>query len=308
MKPKILVIMSVFNGINYIKEQVDSILKQEDVNVNLFINFDKSNDGSFEYIKKIAHKDKRITLSEQNKYGSACQNFLNATKKVNVNEYDYISFSDQDDHWKPSKLKNAIRFLSDGYDGYSSNVTLWFYYKNKKKFINKSTKQTGYDHFFEAPGPTSSIVITKELFNKFQKFTILRYKYLKKLKNFFDILVYCFSIESNYKWYIDESSYILYRQHQRNELGYRYSFKSLKKRLHLILKFRWIVDLKIIWISVNTKNSKKLLLSFSNFQFFIRNIVFKFFLIRRSIIDKLLFFIILIYSFIFLRFSVEEKN
>lgn len=306
MKPRILVIMSVFNGIKYIKEQVDSILTQQDVNVNLYVNFDECNDGTFRYLKNIAQKDKRIIMSEQKKYGSACQNNLHAVKQVFVNDYDYVSFSDQDDLWKPTKLKNAVSLLSDGYDGYSSNVTLWFYKKNKKKLINKSTIQTGFDHFFEAPGPTSSIVITKNLFMRFQEFVNLRYPHLKKLKNFFDILVYCYSVETNHKWIIDKKSYIYYRQHLNNELGYRYSLRSLKKRLLFILKFRWILDLKLIWFSVNTKSSKNLLLSFTGLSYFIKNIVFNFFLIRRSLIDKFLFLFVLIYSFIFLRFEVED--
>lgn len=39
----VVVLMSTFNGEKYIKEQIDSILKQENVNVKLLIRDDRFN-------------------------------------------------------------------------------------------------------------------------------------------------------------------------------------------------------------------------------------------------------------------------
>ena len=46
----ILVVLASYNGIKYIKEQIDSILTQKGVNVSLNIYDDCSNDGTLEFI------------------------------------------------------------------------------------------------------------------------------------------------------------------------------------------------------------------------------------------------------------------
>jgi rhamnosyltransferase len=46
MRPTIAVLLAAFNGTPWLKEQVDSILAQENVDLTLFISVDQSSDGT----------------------------------------------------------------------------------------------------------------------------------------------------------------------------------------------------------------------------------------------------------------------
>lgn len=51
---KVTVIMSTYNGHKYIKEQLDSLIKQKDVLINLFIRDDGSSDDTVSIVKSYA--------------------------------------------------------------------------------------------------------------------------------------------------------------------------------------------------------------------------------------------------------------
>ena len=185
MGHRVLVILTVYNGMPYLKKQIRSILNQQDVVVDIFVNLDISTDRSNKLISKISKNNKHVTYSKERKYGSSFQNFINACKSTRINNYSFIAFSDHDDVWEKFKLINAIKVLEKGYDAYSSNVTFWNENNNKKKLIKKSVRRTSMDHFFEAPGPTSTIVLKKDLFVNFRKNIESNFHNLKKVSNFF---------------------------------------------------------------------------------------------------------------------------
>ena len=67
--PKVLVIMSTYNGEKFIKEQIDSILAQKEVDIYLHIFDDCSKDNTVEIVREYEKKDKRVVLhiNEKNK-------------------------------------------------------------------------------------------------------------------------------------------------------------------------------------------------------------------------------------------------
>jgi len=92
--------MATYNGGKYIKEQIDSILCQISTIDELIISDDGSKDETLEVIN--SYDDKRIILlHNQSKHGFV-GNFENALKNA---KGDIIIFSDQDDIWKPNKVK-----------------------------------------------------------------------------------------------------------------------------------------------------------------------------------------------------------
>lgn len=48
---KIAILLAAYNGKAYLKEQIDSILNQEDVAVTIFISIDTSSDGTREWLE-----------------------------------------------------------------------------------------------------------------------------------------------------------------------------------------------------------------------------------------------------------------
>jgi len=79
MGKKIAVLLASYNGTKYIKEQIDSILNQKDVDVTIFISDDVSIDSTLEYLQSI-YKDNRklIYLKNDTKFGGAAKNFLDS--------------------------------------------------------------------------------------------------------------------------------------------------------------------------------------------------------------------------------------
>ncbi len=107
---RVAVLLSSYNGEKYIEEQVESILNQSYKNITLFIRDDCSKDGTAEVIKKYAENENVVFLTAEKNLGYP-GGFYEMLRLIEG--YDYYSFSDQDDVWKPDKIERAVEFLKD---------------------------------------------------------------------------------------------------------------------------------------------------------------------------------------------------
>ena len=231
MHKKIAVLLASYNGVKYIKEQVDSILNQKEVDVTIFISDDLSTDKTIEYLQDIYKDFKNIVyLPSGSKFGGAGKNFFRLIKDVDFSSFDFISFVDQDDIWYEDKLIRAIKTIEDKQlDAYSSNV-LAFWEDSKEMIINKSSSQARYDYLFEAAGPGCTYVLKKDLAIFLQKFICDNWEDVNKVE-LHDWFIYAFARENNYKWHIDEKPSMRYRQHTSNQVGANDGLKAKLKRL-----------------------------------------------------------------------------
>lgn len=102
-----LIMMAVYNGEKYIRQQLDSILIQTVANWKLVIQDDGSKDGTCEIVQEYIDRDGRISLmkNETTNHGPY-QNFnilINKCRKMAV--CDFYLFCDQDDIWDDNKLE-----------------------------------------------------------------------------------------------------------------------------------------------------------------------------------------------------------
>ena len=106
--PVVCVLMSTYNGEKYLREQIDSILNQKDVDVQLIIRDDGSSDCTSEIIKKYAIKCNNVTFyqGENIGVGKSFMRLLHKSPRA-----DYYAFSDQDDIWLDDKLSRAISLI-----------------------------------------------------------------------------------------------------------------------------------------------------------------------------------------------------
>lgn len=109
MTAKVLVVMSAYNGERFIAEQIESILKQKNVEITLLIRDDGSTDGTPDIIRGYAQKNRNIVFIPGNNVGFRASFFNTLVDEKNV--YDYYAFSDQDDYWEPEKLDRAIKMI-----------------------------------------------------------------------------------------------------------------------------------------------------------------------------------------------------
>lgn len=251
---KICVLMAVYEGQKFISRQIKSILSQQKVDFDLFINIDLSEDDSLKICKNFEKKYRNIHVLpfENKRYGSASQNFLELLFNVNINQYSYISFSDQDDIWKPFKLYRSLTKIKK-YNcfAYSSNVQP---FKDRKllAFKDKAQNQKKYDFLFEGGGAGNTYVLDA------QKVMLMLEKIkLSKKKDqimHHDWFVYYYFRSNNLKWYIDKYKSVYYRQHANNELGSNYNIRSHLKRFKLFYSGYWIRQSKLYEEIIGNKN------------------------------------------------------
>lgn len=109
----ISVCMATYNGANYIKEQIDSILIQLDKNDELIIVDDCSTDDTVSIIKSV--KDERIKLfhNEENR-----KHVYTFGRSISLSKNELIFLCDQDDIW----IDDRIKIMKEYFDKISSLV------------------------------------------------------------------------------------------------------------------------------------------------------------------------------------------
>ncbi|KAA8999851.1 glycosyltransferase [Affinibrenneria salicis] len=104
----ISVAMATYNGGEYIKKQINSILEQTIQNIEVIIVDDCSTDNTISLIRSF--QDSRIRLV-QNKRNIGCSgSFQHA---ISLCHGDYIALCDQDDLWKKNKLERLVSNIGD---------------------------------------------------------------------------------------------------------------------------------------------------------------------------------------------------
>jgi teichuronic acid biosynthesis glycosyltransferase TuaG len=99
------IVMPVYNGEAFIREAIESVIRQTYPNWELIIVDDGSTDGSRDIIAKFQDKDDRIVglENDENLGISASRN-----KAMNASNGEWIAFLDCDDQWEEAKLKKQL--------------------------------------------------------------------------------------------------------------------------------------------------------------------------------------------------------
>jgi len=247
--PSVAVLLSAYNGISWIEEQVASIICQKNTSIEIFISVDLSNDKTYEWCQDFAKENVNINvLPYGERFGGAAKNFFRLIRDVDLSYFDYISLSDQDDVWDSEKLSHAIRAIEqDDLDGYSSDVTA-FWSNGREKLVKKSSPQKKLDYFFEAAGPGCTYVLRQKSAQKFKNFLIKNWESVNQVE-LHDWMIYAYFRSQGMKWKIDNKSLMHYRQHRYNQVGLNSGLKAYLIRFNKI-KTKWYRDevQKIIYL------------------------------------------------------------
>lgn len=138
----ISVCIATYNGEKYIKQQLDSILNQIDIDDEVIVSDDYSTDATVEIIKSFS--DSRIVIFENTGKG-LLQNFENAISK---SRGDYIFLSDQDDIWAENKVQICLEDFKKGYELILSDC----------KIFDSETKEIVEESFFKFNNSKKGII------------------------------------------------------------------------------------------------------------------------------------------------------
>lgn len=258
----VLVLMSTYNGEKYLREQIESILNQENVNVSLLIRDDGSSDNTIRIINSYV-KEGNVSLVRGNNLGVA-NSFFELIKLAAGAEF--YAFSDQDDQWDEDKLYIAIQKLRK----YSSIPAL---YSSNTRLVDENL------HFIKSENdiPITSlesaliknyctgctVVFNNMLMNELKKYTP---SYAVMHDWWINLVVLSVGGLSIY----DRTPHMNYRQHGNNVSGAEVSFakkmakrfkKFLTKKRHRDVMAKEILD---VYGAELTPDTRKILFDFAN--------------------------------------------
>lgn len=111
---KVAVLISTYNGEQYLSEQIDSLLHQEgDFEIQIIIRDDGSSDETINILKRLEKTTNSIRWYQGANMRPA-KSFMDLIS--NCGQYDFYCFCDQDDYWDSDKIKVGINVLKNIYD------------------------------------------------------------------------------------------------------------------------------------------------------------------------------------------------
>lgn len=220
----VCVLMSTYNGEKYIRDQIDSVLIQDGVNVKIVIRDDGSTDKTVSIISDYASKYDNIILLKEHNCGAE-ESFNQLCRYALDNEKsDYYAFCDQDDVWDRDKLVIAVnqlkKFDNNKPNLYFSNLKMVDeklnfmnnLYENHSVFINKSK--------------TLVQIFTYGCTCVFNRTALDYYCRPEQQLSFHDNWLYCICSYLGNVFY-DPNGLIKYRQHEKNLSGHHSQGASL---------------------------------------------------------------------------------
>ena len=163
-KTKVTVLMAVYNGEKYLREAIDSILRQTFTDFEFLIINDGSTDNSVEIIK--SYDDKRIHLVHNEKnIGLAAS--LN--KGLKLAQGDYVARMDCDDISYPLRLEKQVKFMDKHLDIGICGAWMRTFGETKEEVLSypTSNEEISATLFYKSAISHPTIIFRKKIFQEF---------------------------------------------------------------------------------------------------------------------------------------------
>lgn len=117
---KVVVLLSAYQGCNYIEKQIQSIQEQSHQNWELLIRDDGSSDATYLLLKELEATDERIHLMAPSTNVGVIHSFSVLSKEGGrcFPQARYFMFADQDDIWLPLKIEKTLACMQSLEDRY----------------------------------------------------------------------------------------------------------------------------------------------------------------------------------------------
>ncbi len=231
---KIAILLATYNGAKYIEEQARSISSQVHQQWHVFVRDDGSTDQTLEILRSIIPQEQITVIDPKLGIGgSPAKNFFSILDAIDLDNFAFIAFCDQDDIWSPRKLSRAVKCLEQATtDGYSSNLIPFDYTKKNAWWLSKSQPEKKFDYLFQGASAGCTYVLT----NRAAKLVQARVKSILTApppRFSHDWTIYAICRSFGLGWYQDSEAHIFYRQHSANSFGALPSFGGLLARFEL---------------------------------------------------------------------------
>lgn len=215
---KIAILMSTYNGEEYLSKQVESIKNQTNNDWHLYIRDDGSTDSTFSILKEISDRDKRITFVNKDdvKNVGVIRSFMSLLENSDA---DFYMFSDQDDVWKENKIQRALSLMKTQ-DYQSTPICLHTELQivddnlQPLELMKRGRVWSDFQHFLFGNCVTGCTVMINQKLKQMINFDSLDYSRIAMHDWLFADVASAFG-----KVIYDSEPTILYRQHGSNVVG-----------------------------------------------------------------------------------------
>lgn len=238
---KVQILLSTYNGEQFLSTQLDSLLAQSYQNLDILIRDDGSTDGTIGLLQEYAQCHSNITYFSGENLGPQ-GSFFELMKAADLSS-DYFAFCDQDDYWKEEKVRAAVETLESLNSSQGTEPSLLLYC-GKPTLVDSQLNSlpTSIVCKNKTPGFGNALienicygcttVINRELLQFANQYTpshaLMHDWWLYLLASCWGTVVY------------DSQSYLLYRQYEGNQVGTKGTyFSEFKYRLGLWKKRVW---------------------------------------------------------------------
>jgi glycosyltransferase involved in cell wall biosynthesis len=229
----VTVIMSTYNGEQYLAQQLDSLLNQTGVECHIFIRDDGSTDYTQNILNQYAQKNDNVQWISEENIGAA-RSFWKMMRMVDGG--DYYAFCDQDDVWLPNKLSEAVeKIKKDDKQGpvlYYSQTIMVDKEGNliKNKTSDYQLKIPSFSQLIMENTATGCTMVWNQKLHEMAR--ELAPEHIRMHDHFLHLIC---SACNGYICY-DQTGYVYYRQHEDNVIGGRNTLwkyiKSIGRFLH----------------------------------------------------------------------------
>jgi glycosyltransferase involved in cell wall biosynthesis len=297
----VYVLMSTYNGQKYIKPQIESLLAQTYNDIKILIRDDGSSDFTTSILKSYENKYSFVTVFYEDNKG-VVQSFFRLLEKV-PDEAEYIAFCDQDDLWLSDKIQRAVDKIKQNTPGlpvmYCSSLNVADENLNFL-YTTGPAKKTGLSNsLFENVATGCTVVLNKKAF------LLLSGKKIDCSKIMMHDFWFYIVISAFGEIIFDPASFIYYRQHKNNLVGYskgpafwykrflRFKNNNKNQRRLQIEEFLRIYGPKL---DTKIKDQILLFLKMSGHKKFFKRFfyAFKAYPVRQNLIDSLIFRLLIV--------------
>jgi rhamnosyltransferase len=233
LRPKILVLLATCNGSRWIGEQVESILRQQGVDLHIAVRDEGSIDDTHRELARFAQHEQVSIATVPDRSGSPARNFLSLICDNPAGAADFVAFSDQDDLWNHDKLVRACRMLSTDTAVAYSSATIAAWEDGREHVPKLSGPPTSIDFLFEGAGQGCTFVLTRDFYERVRTF-VAGHRELTHEVRYHDWLIYALARSWKLPWCFEAQPTMRYRQHAGNHTGARGTLGGVIKRLVMI--------------------------------------------------------------------------
>lgn len=214
---KVQILMSTYNGDQYLDEQIESLLAQDYGSFEILVRDDGSTDRTLNILERYKQKTDKIFIIKGGNVG-VVRSFFYLIQE-SKDDVDYLAFCDQDDVWKQDKVSRAVQLI----EGSSGNNIPFMYCSTttnvdeKLNILGKSdipNKGLSLQNALVQNIATGCTVVINKQARDLLLQGLPYYKYVLMHDWWIYMVISAFG-----KVIFDQQSKILYRQHSSNVVG-----------------------------------------------------------------------------------------